>query len=84
MEIQITEHKSVGTLNALNTSVRVFVDRDYHYGYFVPEHRMFDLLTDEQKHAYLQGDTARLDVPAEIAQKLIDMGHTPYAKRRVL
>lgn len=51
MDIQVTEHKSVGTLNPLNTSVRIFVDRDFQYGYFVPEHQLFDLLTDEQKHA---------------------------------
>lgn len=84
MEIQITEHKSVGTLNSLNTSVRVFVGRDFHYGYFVPEHQMFDLLTEDQKQDYLQGTTVRLDVPAAIAQQLIDMSQTPYKKRSVV
>lgn len=84
MEIQITENKSVGTLNPLNTSVRVFVGRDYHYGYFVPEHQMFDLLTDDQRHAYLQGSSVLLDVSEEVAQSLIDMGQTPYKKPRVL
>lgn len=80
MGIQITEHKSMLTINPLNAPVRVFVDRDFHYGYFIPEHRLFELLSDEQKNNYLNDDTPVLDVTAEIAQKIIDMGCTPYSK----
>lgn len=84
MEVKITEHKSVATLNPLNTLVRVFVNRDFHYGYFVPEHQLVGLLTDAQTKDYLQGSSACLDVSPEVAQQIIDMGQTPYAKRCVV
>lgn len=84
MELYVTEHKSVGTLNPWNTSVRVFIDNDLRYGYFVPEHEMFALLTSEQQQAYLEGNSARLDVSKEVAQALIDMGHTIHAKPKLI
>lgn len=83
MQIKVTEHKSIGALNPIEDVVRVFVDGDFHYGYFVPEHQLFGLLTAEQQQDYLRSDTANLDVPVEVAQKLIDLGQTPFTKRRV-
>lgn len=83
MQINVTEHKSKGTLHPIDTLVRVFVNQDYHYGYFVSEHLLFEHLTPEQQTAYLEGDSALLEVAPETAQKLIDAGHTPYAKVRV-
>ena len=35
MEIHITEHKSTGTFEVPDYTVRLFVDRDYGYGYSV-------------------------------------------------
>lgn len=80
MELCITEHKSVDTLNPWNDSVRVFVDGDFNYGYFVREHRLFELLTTEQQGVYLQGTTAKLDVSVAVAQAVVDMGATPFKK----
>jgi hypothetical protein len=81
MHIQITEHKSVGTLRpaAVGNCVRVFVDRDYQYGYFVDEHLVFSKLTEEQQKAYLAAKYEILfDVPEQIAQELIADGYSPY------
>ncbi len=83
MKIQVTEQKSVGNIEPMNSLVRVFVNREFHYGYFVREHDLFGLLTPDQQETYLQGDSATLDVSAEVAQKIIDMGHTPYSKQIV-
>ncbi len=83
MLIHITEHKSQGTLHPLDSVVRVFVDHDYHYGYWVPEHALFAQLTPEQQQVYLQGSDAKLDVTPAVAQHLIDIGTTPFAKRQV-
>lgn len=83
MEIEVTEHKSVGKIDPMNSAVRVFVNREFHYGYFVREHDLFGLLTPEQQEKYLQGKSATLDVSPDVAQKIIDMGQTPYAKPRV-
>ena len=84
MHIHVTEHKSVGKLRPLNGVVRVFVDRDYHYGYWVPENIVFEALDPQQQSAYLQAqDGIELDVSPEVAQRLIDQGNTPFAKRRV-
>lgn len=83
MKIHITEHKSTGTLRPVSNAVRVFVDNDYHYGYFVPEDKLFALLDAEQQQAYLQGDDVKLDVTPQVAQQVIDLGVTPYTKARV-
>lgn len=83
MKIQVTEHKSVGRLNPVESMVRVFVDNDFSYGYFVPEHALYELLTEEQQVAYLASSDAHLDVPIEVAEKIVEIGHTPFAKRRL-
>lgn len=83
LALHVTEHKSVGALKSISTMVRVFVDRDYNYGYFVDEHALFALLSSEQQGIYLQGSEAKLEVSAQLAQQIIDMGSTPYTKRRV-
>ena len=83
LPLHVTEHKSVGALKSPSTMVRVFVDHDYDYGYFVDEHALFALLSSEQRGIYLQGSEAKLDVTPEVAQQIIDMGSTPYTKRRV-
>lgn len=84
MKIHITEHKSVEKLNSVPTQVRVFVNFDFHYGYFVDEHLLFSLLTAEQQNQYLKGPDAQLDVAPEVAQRIIDEGHTIYAKPKVV
>lgn len=84
MQIQVTEHKSVGQLAQVETLVRVFVDRDFDYGYFVPERKLFDLLDKAQQDTYLQGTSSTLDVTPAVAQQIIDIGHSPYPKRRVV
>lgn len=87
MELHVTEHKSVGELRpavTLNT-VRVFVNQDYGYGYFVDERALLGLLGEAQTKAYLEAkDDFKVDVSPEVAQQVIDMGHTPYAKARVV
>lgn len=83
LALHVTEYKSVGELKSISTMVRVFVDRDYHYGYFVDEHALFALLSPEQQSIYLQGSEAKLQVSTQLAQQIIDMGETPCAKRRV-
>lgn len=80
LQILITEFKSHGTLSPSNT-VRVFVDRDYHYGYWVPEDVLYALLTTEQQAEYL--GTRRdvtLRVSRDVAQRIINAGETPYKK----
>ena len=84
MRIHITEHKSTGTLNPLTgRTVRVFVNNDYHYGYFVDEHALFAMLSAEQQADYLAGNEAKLDVTPQTAQRIINMGDSPYAKALV-
>jgi hypothetical protein len=85
MQLHVTEHKSTGPRNPVpGRTVRVFVNRDYHYGYWVDEAALFALLTAEQQQAYLATDgEIKLDVPEDIAQQAIDIGDTPYNKVRV-
>lgn len=83
MQIQVTEHKSHGTLNPIPSAVRVFVDRDYTYGYFVPEDKLYALLTPKQQAQYLAEDAPTLDVSLEVAEQIIAVGYTIYAKQKL-
>lgn len=87
MDILITENKSTGKLNPVNNAVRVFIDGDMDYGYWVSEHDLFEMLTEDQRHLYLKGnhangDVALIDVDVEVARKLIEIGMTPYKKKK--
>lgn len=73
MKITITENKSVGKLAPGSGLVRTFVGDDFHYGYFVPEQKVFALLNKEQQRGYLQDTAARLDVSPEVAQQIIGL-----------
>lgn len=84
MEIQVTEGKSVGTLDPWGSVARVFVNRDFRYGYFIRELDLYQMLTPEQQVAYLQGSSATLDVTPEVAQRIIDQGQTIFSKPRVI
>ena len=83
MKIKITEFKSMVTLSPFGGKVRVFVDNDYHYGYFVDEPTLYAMLTEDQQKEYLQTSSVTLDVPPQIAQQIIDIGLTPYKKQTV-
>lgn len=84
--IHISEHKSQGSLrpSQINNSVRVFVDNDYSYGYFYPELELFNSLTPEQQKYYLESDSVKLQVPASLAQKIIDEGTSILKYRPVV
>ena len=85
MQIHVTEHKSNGTLNPLQGRlVRVFVDRDYRYGYFVDEHALFGMLSQDQQQQYLATADVKLDVSVETAQRVIDIGVSPFPKPRLV
>lgn len=86
MKILITEHKSVGALApaSLKRSVRVFVNFDMNYGYFVSEHLVFQELSKEQQALYLaEPSSVELDLEPAAVQRLIDAGVTPYKKEKV-
>lgn len=84
MNVLVTENKSVGQLSPFNNSVRVFVDNDMDYGYWVPEHTVFKELSEAQKLSYLApAGAVELEMEPAAAQRLIDAGCTPYAKRKV-
>jgi hypothetical protein len=81
MKIQITENKSQDTIRP-NNVVRVFVDWDYTYGYWIDEQLLFSMFTDAEQAQYLNGD-GKMDVSPVVAQAIIDHGTTPYSKLTV-
>lgn len=85
MELRVTENKSTvhAGINGHNM-VRVFVNRDFAYGYWINERVLVDeiLALDEAAGLeYLSSDTFVLDVDVHTAQRVIDRGATPFAKR---
>lgn len=72
MQIEVTENKSVGALRSTLNTVRVFVDRDYHYGHWVSEVALFEALTAEQRQAYLSSTAGnvKLDLPEAVIAAL--------------
>jgi hypothetical protein len=82
-KIQITEGRSGN--KELNHIVRVFVNKDWGYGYWVPETLVFSKLNDMQKEVYMEGDCRQqFEIPIEDAQHLIDRGCTPYEKQKLI
>lgn len=72
MRIEVTENKSVGALCSTFNTVRVFVDRDYHYGHWVKEVALFEALSPEQRHVYLSSPVGnvKLDLPEAVVTAL--------------
>lgn len=85
MHLHITEHKSTGSLRPvhIDNCVRVFVDRNYHYGYFINEHELFSILTEQQQTEYLAADLdVQFDVSENQAQTIINQGFSPYKDKK--
>ena len=78
MKILCAENKNLNPVSG--NLVRVFVDGDYNYGYWVDEAQLFDMLTTDQKNDYVQKSQIELDVANEVAQKIIEIGLNPYKK----
>lgn len=84
MKIRCTEGKSVGALRRAGNMVRVFVDNDFNYGYWVVEDQLLALLEVEVQHEYLRAPADfTTEVEPSVAQKIVDIGMTPYSKVKV-
>lgn len=86
MEVRVSENKS--DANCMLTPwnmVRVFVDRDFAYGYWINEVALTKeilKLDDAGMAEYFNaGDTYTADVDVDTAQRVIDLGATPFTKR---
>ena len=76
MKILCTENKNLNPIP--NNLVRVFVNGDYSYGYWVDEFQLFDMLTPDQKKYYSKKNSVELDVSDEVGKKIIEIGLNPY------
>lgn len=86
IELLVSENRSFDPVRFYRNRVRVFIDRDYTYGLWVDEDLLFDLLSEAQKKQYLTDRTTQglyFGVTKETAQKIIEIGHSPYLKQRL-
>lgn len=81
ISLQVTEHKNREPRES--TMVRVFVDDNVDYGLFIVETELFSLLTPEQQAQYRVKDDLQLKVTRAIAEKIIELGTTPYSKQKL-
>lgn len=86
IDLLITENRSFDPVRFARNRVRVFVGKDFSYGFWVDEDRLFDFLTTEQKREYLTQRKPSLEfkVDASVARKIVDAGYTPYSKSAIL
>lgn len=87
INLQITENRSKDPVRFTKNRVRVFINKDFSYGLWIDEDRLFDLLTFEQKKDYLTVSVKQslvFSISAEVAKKLVDLGYTVDSKRRIL
>lgn len=84
VELYVTENKSpsLEQVNQHNV-VRIFVNRDFTYGYFVSETLVLESIGKEHHDAYFADDDFRIEIYRDVANKLIEAGSTPYTKRFV-
>lgn len=81
IKLKVSENKSstLHEVNAINRNrVRIFLNKDYHYGYFVPECFVFQALTPEDQNHYIEKDDFLITPMA--ANILLVLGSTPYSK----
>jgi hypothetical protein len=81
MQVYVTENKSVGHLQPAFVTVRVFVDRDFGYGYWINERQLLDILGITDPDEYLTEGQYIADVDVHTAQRIINCGVSPYSKR---
>ena len=86
MELRVTENKSTVDVGLTSYNmVRVFVDRDFSYGYWINEvaltKEILNLNDRELAEYFDAGDTYYVDVDVHTAQRVIDRGATPFTKR---
>ncbi len=86
IELLVTENRSNKKEWFHNNVVRIFVDRDYSYGYWINEDFLFNALTPDQQKQYLEDQSyssGQFEVSFEVAQQLIDKGNTPSNKQKL-
>lgn len=86
IELYVSENKSFDPVRFYRNRVRVFLNRDYTYGLWIDEDRLFDLLTEGQMRQYILDRSpkgAYFSVTREVAQEILKRGHTPYAKQNL-
>jgi len=84
INILITENRSSDPVRFFRNRVRVFVCKDYDYGFWVDEDRLFSLLDLDQKKEYLTEKEGSLDlqVTREVAEDIVNIGFTPYPHKK--
>jgi hypothetical protein len=86
IELLVTENKSIDPARFYRNRVRVFLDRNYNYGMWVDEDKLFDLLSLEQKKQYLVDRSpsgCKYNVTREVAQRVLAVGHTHLSKQKL-
>lgn len=86
INLLITENRNFDPVRFARNRVRVFVGKDFSYGFWVDEDRLFELLSIDQKREYLTQKKANLEfkVDAKVARKVVDAGYTPHGKSAIL
>lgn len=82
-DILVTEGRSPHPEWYARSTVRVFVEGDYNYGYWVPEDKLYEKLDEAQKKQYREDQSytgGKYKVTKETAQYFIDIGQTPFNK----
>jgi hypothetical protein len=83
IKLYVTEGKNHDPVKFYMNSVRIFLNEDYGYGFWVDEDVLFDLLDTEQKRVYLSGNSEearRYSVTKVTAGWLVSKGRSPYNK----
>jgi hypothetical protein len=86
IELCVSENKSFDPFRFYRNRVRVFLDRDYRYGLWIDEDKLFDLLSDEQKKQYLNDRSTEgmyYEITREVAEEVLETGHSPYKKQKL-
>ena len=83
-ELFVSENKSFDPVRFCRNRVRVFLDKNYAYGLWIDEDKLFDLLSVDQKKQYLTDRTPSgryYELSPEVAQQVLNTGKTPFSKQ---
>jgi len=87
VKVLVTENRSRSKdAYGYHNNVRVFVDNNLTNGLWIKEQTLLSLLTAEQRDEYFTNPdhSPEFLVDVETARMIVDKGHTPYTKQKVL
>lgn len=87
VSVLVSEKRNVDPVRFYRNKIRVLLGLDYKYSIWVDEDRLFSLLDDGQKRAYLlskRGVPLELELSSHLARRLVETEYSVKSRKSIL